>query len=431
MGDETRLQVARTRGPATGEAPARRRVGQAALAGPPGRADRSALEQGVATHQDVLSLQTRVGNRAVQRTLARPSAPIQRKLSFENTQWAKAQYLDASSGGGGGVLFVGEKGREIVVKPGEEKAAEGALAALLQSEVAKSGKQTLALAPGLRVVAPDEAKQIKSALEPLVGQAGANAPDEKGRKGKKFLNERAQELVGKLTEPGVVVQDMASGGEMKDVMKGVAKHTKKSLFGERKLRKESPLRIFKDVRSIRALGSVTAVDLFMGNRDRLFMYNAENFMVTPYSLTMIDNIWMGTDMSNFQKSEVEGRDGQKFTITADEALASWKADPQVKELAAGQYGAISAMIWDRILDEAVRDTRKTDRTAFRKLMKGYESRFLKTFSEGLAEGKQKLIASLTGLLKKPDQLQKLVPGVDLQEIMATIRKRRDFLQGQV
>ena len=72
------------------------------------------------------------------------------------------------------------------------------------------------------------------------------------------------------------------------------KHTKKKLFGGgRKLRKNSPMRIFTDARAIHALGSVTAVDLFTGNRDRLLQFNSENLIVSPYSLSMIDNVWMG------------------------------------------------------------------------------------------------------------------------------------------
>ncbi len=45
---------------------------------------------------------------------------------------------------------------------------------------------------------------------------------------------------------------------------------------------------------------------------------------------MIDNIWMGTDMSYFQTTKIN----DDFTITVDSAMQVWKSDPEVKALAA-------------------------------------------------------------------------------------------------
>lgn len=387
----------------------------------------------------VLGLQQTVGNQAVQRLLAtgrdrnQPASArqIQRKMSWKNTQWASAQYLDASSGGGGGVLFVGEAGRELVLKPGEEMATEGAMAALLHNTVGKTGKNKgLTLAPGLRSVAPDEAQQAKAALLPLVDSVGATTPDVKGSKGRKFKNDRAKGLMALLDKPGVVVQDLASGKEMKDALgEKTKKHTEKKLLGGRKLRKDSPLRIFTDSRSIEALGKTTAVDLFVGNKDRMFMYNPENFFVTPYSLSMIDNIWMGTDMSYFQTAQVEGRGGKMFTITRDEGLATWKQDGDVKNLAAGNYDAVSTRVFDSVVQNAAASTRAVDAGAFAGIMNSHRASFIKSFNKGLAQGKQTLITSLTALQKDRSKLQKLVPGVNLDEVMDTIGKRKNFLSG--
>ena len=328
------------------------------------------------------------------------------------------------------MLFVGEQGKEVVLKPGEDMATEGALAAMLHKKVAKKGKHpTLGIAPGLRVVSPDESQEAKAALDPLLPQVASDAPDVKGIGGKKFLKDRAQGLVGMLERPGVVVQDMAQGKEFDEAIKGVQKHTEKKLFGGRKLRKESPLRIFQDVRAIRALGSTAAVDLFTGNKDRLFMYNAQNFMVTPQSLTMIDNVWMGTDMSYFQTTEVEGSGGKKFTITADEGLNTWKADTHVKALAEGNFDVITARVFEMIVQNAASGTRAVDKNSFNQVMGDSRAKFTENFNKGLREGKAKVVASLDALLKKPAQLQRLVPQADLAEILATVKKRRDFLVG--
>jgi hypothetical protein len=361
-------------------------------------------------------------------------ARLQRKLAFEDTRWSDAKYLNASSGGGGGVLFVGEQSREVVVKPGEDMAIEGAMAAMLHTEVGegvKSKKQTsaLTLAPGLRVASPKESRAIKQAVTPLLSLAGANAPDIEGVQGKQFLQDRARRLVGALDQPGVVIQDLASGKEVKDALQDVAKHSEKKRFGGRRLRKTSPLRIFTDPRAIRALGATTAVDLFTGNKDRLLMYNHQNFMVTPYNISMIDNIWMGTDMSYFRTSEIIGHGGKKFTITADEGVRAWKADSDVKALATGHFETVSTKVFDEISMHAARNTRSVDKKAFKKLMQDNQSSFIKEFNKGLAAGREQLLTSLNVLMRNPAKLQKLVPKVDLSEILETMKKRKEFLEG--
>ncbi len=73
--------------------------------------------------------------------------------------------------------------------------------------------------------------------------------------------------MAKLDDPGLVIQEIAQGKQLSEVIGEVKKHTKKKLFGGgRKFRKNSPLRIFTDARAIRAMGAVTAVDLFIGNK---------------------------------------------------------------------------------------------------------------------------------------------------------------------
>jgi hypothetical protein len=71
------------------------------------------------------------------------------------------------------------------------------MAALLHKEVAAQGKFGIALAPGVRMATPQESHDIKTAVEPLLGQAGANEKDE-GLK--QFKQDRAKGLVAKLDD---------------------------------------------------------------------------------------------------------------------------------------------------------------------------------------------------------------------------------------
>jgi hypothetical protein len=355
---------------------------------------------------DVASLQASAGNKA-----------LQRALSFNKSDWSKTQYLDASSGGGGGVLFAGEKGPEVVVKPGEDLPAEGALAAFLINQVSAAGGTGFGLAPGYRVPSKSEKQQIKAAFTPLVGKAGQK--------------QRVADLVAKLDEAGVVIQDMAQGRELKDVVQSVPKHTKKKLFGggQRKLRKNSPMRIFTDARSVHALGSVTAVDLFTGNRDRVFQFNWENMMVSPYSLSMIDNIWMGTEASYFRTQTVTVRGGAKQTITVDDALKAWKQDFLVKQFAAGDYDKIADYAFERIRDEgSMRLTRPVDKRGFEQAMNSSKDMFVSSFSAGLQAGKKQLFVSLGRLSYK--DFHNMVQGVGVAEFRRTIKRRQDFLSGR-
>jgi len=366
--------------------------------------------------EDVVSLQATAGNQAVQRAIA-DQPIVQRALAWDKADWSKTRYLDASSGGGGGVLFAGETGPEVVVKPGEDLPAEGALAAFLINKVAGASGTGFGLAPGYRIPGKAEKKDIKSAFAPLVGKPGQKP--------------RVADLVAKLDDAGVVIQEMGQGKELKEVIKSVPKHTKKKLFGggARKLRKDSPMRIFTDARSVRALGSVTAVDLFTGNRDRVFQFNWENMMVSPYSLTMIDNIWMGNDASRFRAQKVTLRDGSTQTITVDDALKSWRQDQLVQQLASGDYDKLASYAFERIQDEGSRNLkRRVDQVGFRQAMDAKKELFVSTFSDGLRDGKEQLLVSLSRF--RYTDFHNMVQGVGVQEFRRSIEKRRDFLSGK-
>jgi hypothetical protein len=369
--------------------------------------------------------------------------------------------------GQGGVLFVGETDpREVVVKPGEDFAAEGAMAALLHNEVGKAGKLGITMAPGFRVATPLESKDIKAALTPLLPTIKTmKVPPDR----LKFLKHkyrdakdpntlkvaienvknqkkvRAQQLVDKLDEPGVAVQDVAAGKGLAKERAAVKQHTEKRLFAGTKLTKDSPLRIFKDRRSIQALGMTTAVDLFTGNQDRLLIMNPDNLMIAAYepgkgrrvqgSLATIDNVYATGLMSSFQTRQITNDKRQKVTVTADDTLKTWRQDDDVKALAQGDYDPISKKIFDGMVKKmSEKDTggaegNKTD-VELKKVLQSYEPRFLKYFSNGLAAGKRQLLTSIDSMITDPKRLQAHTPGIELSSILSTMKARRDFLKGK-
>jgi hypothetical protein len=265
-------------------------------------------------------------------------------------------------------------------------------------------------------------------LSPLLGTVGTNirnAPE------KQLKVDRVNRLMGQLEAPGLVIQDAAAGMGLEDAMTGVGPHTRKTAFGQRKFSKSSPLRIFKDKRSIEALGTNTAVDIFMGNKDRIFMFNEQNMMVTPYSITFIDNVLASNPRGFFETRVVETRNGPEV-VPSDEGLRIWQQDGLTRQLAENEFTPIAQMAWNdfRGTFQTQRGilSKQQEREVF-KTLEQYESRFVKAFAAGLKQGKQRLLHALDDLMRDPDQLQQLMPGAEISEITSSIRKRQRFLTG--
>ncbi|NJN83634.1 MAG: hypothetical protein HC802_16020 [Caldilineaceae bacterium] len=421
---------------------------------PPNVAQRTQADPSLLSPTDILYLQRTIGNASVARLVTddqttRPRtpivksnltavptqqaklAPIQRKLNWQNPNWSKARHLDASSGGGGGVLFVGEdKLMEVVVKPGEESSIEGAMAAMLINESTEGGGFDLK-APGLRVVTAAESASIKTALTPLLGQAGSRDTDDSR---KAFKQARAQTLLAQLDQPGTVVQDLAGGREFAAETKRVQKHTKKSMFGKREFRKESPLRVFKHPGACWLWAKRVPLISLPATRIACLACTIQRISSSHpprFDSSTISGWELVPANSWIQKWKDEG--GKKFTVTADEGMATWKKDNRAKALAANNYKEICDIAWESITDSAARGQRKEDEQGFRTIMNAkYKERFYKYFGKGLVEGKQQLIASIDRTIQNPDRLAGLVPGAkqeDVQKVISTMQARKAFLQG--
>jgi hypothetical protein len=381
--------------------------------------------------QHVAALQASAGNRTVQGLFGRgrKSKAGPSPLTWKDTQWANTRFLGASSEGSGGVLFAGARGKEVVVKPGETMDVEGGIASYLVSQAARAGGNGLGLAPGYRLASAAEARQMEQAFKGLVPAAGKE--------------KRVATLVGKLSGGGVVVQDMAQGKPLNKALDDVPKHTKKRLFGGgRKLRSTSPMRIFTDVRAIRAFGSVHAADMLMGNDDRLTGFNAENVMVSPTSLQMIDHVMEQADKTHLRTFTVgKGKFAKKQTV--DSVFADWKAHPNIQQLATGKYDQIAATIFQELVKKAPEllsydellaggkarhRGRDVDRDATRQILEDNRDRFEAVFAAGLEAGRAQVIRSLNKLLQIPGMLEDMAGGGDVTEVRRALTLRRDFIR---
>jgi hypothetical protein len=291
------------------------------------------------------------------------------------------------------------------------------------------GGKGLGLAPGYRLASAAEARQMEQVFKGLVPAAGKE--------------ERVAKLVGKLSGGGVVVQDMAQGKPLNKALDDVPKHTKKRFFGGgRKLRSASPMRIFTDVRAIRAFGSVHAADMLMGNDDRLTGFNAENVMVSPTSLQMIDHVMEQADKTHLRTFTVgKGKFAKKHSV--DSVFAEWSAHPNIQLLATGKYDQIAAQIFQTLVSRAPEllsydvnapsgkklrhQGRDVDRDATRQILQGSQAQFEAVFAAGLEAGRDQVIRSLNKLLQIPGMLEDMAGGGDVSEVRRALTLRRDFL----
>jgi hypothetical protein len=161
------------------------------------------------------------------------------------------------------------------------------------------------------------------------------------------------------------------------------------------------------------------------------MFNEQNMMVTPYSITFIDNVLASNPRGFFETRVVETRNGPEV-VPSDEGLRIWQQDGLTRQLAENEFTPIAQMAWNdfRGTFQTQRGilSKQQEREVF-KTLEQYESRFVKAFAAGLKQGKQRLLHALDDLMRDPDQLQQLMPGAEISEITSSIRKRQRFLTG--
>jgi hypothetical protein len=331
--------------------------------------------------------------------------PVQRKLSWQHTDWPKATEAHSSAGGARGAVFVTDDPKDdpVVVKSGEDAPAEVVLAANVH-RLGQGGAGAWRVdAPGVRAVDRREGGQIKWLVRALL--------DKNDTKGLTIVND--------ADKPGTMVFEYAGGMEFKDLMAQYQKHSEPKTIG-RRLRNDSPLRLFKDPAFVQSLGRFTAVDIFTGNYDRLAgMYNAENFKVDKVSQTilLIDNVLM-SDVFAFRTFK-----NAKFTLTSDYAYNEWVKRSWTKKLRADEFERIAGDVLDTVKQGIGSSVRQEDVEAVNKALDKAKS----WLAMGLRDGKA-LLHAIVG----KGMVAQLTTGMapeDVDDVEASIKRRLAHLMG--
>jgi len=209
--------------------------------------------------------------------------PKIQRMAFENTNWESAKTAEISSGGGGGAIIIKDKGDPIVVKASEDSSGEAMLFAQLFSgtmkdDENKSGDWRVET-PGVRLADATESARIKGVLDNLL----PDSPDDP-----RIARSKAALIDGSPT----VIYSYAKGEDFGKYLYQAKKGKQGPKFKER-LKAVSQL--WTNPSFLHLLGKSTTIDIFMGNTDRLFLFNPDNFMVDlskkKNRLSLIDNVF--------------------------------------------------------------------------------------------------------------------------------------------
>jgi hypothetical protein len=226
------------------------------------------VDRGSSEHL-ILRLQRQVGNHAVVGLLRQSGAAmVVQRLSFFNTDWTRATRARRSGSGQTGVLFVeDDTPNALVVKRGSEPVRETELAHTMHEKLGR-GKVKV---PAIRAATTADRDGVRwviwSVLVPTLAQEERDPDSFRAEVAKQFEEASTVFIMGKAT-----------GQE----------------FGQ--LTKESPAvahGLLTSPEYVKRLGMATAIDLFLGNRDRLLSANLGNWMTSISNIeemiTLIDN----------------------------------------------------------------------------------------------------------------------------------------------
>lgn len=282
----------------------------------------------------IVALQRLIGNRAVMRMLNNGD-PVVQRLAVKNTDWnAVGSARGSEAGASGGVMLLSDKDPEApgIVLKGMKSAsrAEGAVAENNPNKIIVS-HQLLETVGGIevggsRVIESDEKNTALSALQNLPSTC---------RKG--LFTERLQFL---QNSQRILVMDRFSGQTLRDLALGPT--NKKEESQESQEDRETRIRrykqfvhTFQNSQFLISLGKMLAVDVFLGNRDRVHAkgINFGNLMVSDnYAIQAIDS---DSKLDEINKGSLTTAD-----MTGVEAIASGKVTETVSTLIDGIKAAL-------------------------------------------------------------------------------------------
>jgi len=335
---------------------------------------------------------------------AATTSAIQR-MAVNNTDWAAASQVKVNTKGGtGGVFIFNDGGEPVVVKPGQQLAAEILVAATLGNAVLGESdeNQWTIGTPQARAASPEEAGVIKARATALLGADAAE--------------DRTQEALDTLDDPTSVVFAYAAGSDFSELL-AQSKHTKKKLRSGRTVRPESAVAtLWRDAGPLTLLGQASAVDIFMGNGDRLVMLiNPDNWKVDQgqRAINLIDNVHESAQ----GVFELEEGDYQY--------IKAWLQRSWVTNFVQGNLATIAHDTIERLSTDLLQHMRDEDRPLMTLELQAQAQQMKQWFGSGLQQGKDKLMS----VLDDPDALVAGVPLDKRKNALRSVHARRLLLSG--
>jgi len=291
--------------------------------------------QGLADRRETTGAMDRVGG------AGRSGGVVQRQLALHGTAWTQARSIKASSGGGGGILIISDGQDTLAVKP-NVSGAEEELSAWAHSRLPRSEKEkswnlgTL----GMRIATAADVLAIQGLVQ--------NPPQGLVVHPSGKLNLLLQALAAGTT----MIQEFAPAGTetfgraMSDQAAARGGHLEANAHA--KVVGPSPLKpLLNKPDFARSLGKTAAVDILMGNFDRLVgSANLENFMINLRTkrIYLIDNV----GLSDFEKLHDD-------VASARDYFLAWTNKNFVQLLRGGNVAALTHLVWGFQENEAPED----------------------------------------------------------------------------
>jgi hypothetical protein len=373
------------------------------------------------------------------------------RLSFQDTNWENAKKATVSGSGGAGVVFFEEDGSKLVVKPGSEVAPEVTIAANLAGGMLGKDTGWPIDAPKSRLASSDEAQRIKNKASQLLEkewkQKWVRLPKffrTKVKGKEKWREEKVLEHFDKFRTvvseyaPGVTLTKLTEGLKLKHTkrrwwqrdrsVKGMTAEQKRKEMerrrkGKGKARDTFLTRMWKNPDLMKTMGKATAMDIFMGNGDRLAgIYNPDNLKISvnKRAFHLVDNAQV-TQMNYFTTKIFPWE-----TTTAKQAFAIWLAQDLVKQFIDDDFPSVADHVVNDVLRDGIKDRiRKQDKFTFIRLWNKNSDKMKGWFIEGLKNGKQLLLETI----KDPLSLVSGVPKKHLVSALTSVWARRLALLG--
>jgi hypothetical protein len=206
--------------------------------------------------------------------------------------------------------------------------------------------------------------------------------------------------------------------------------TKKSLFGREKQveNKQSPLvQMWTEPGQLQSLGKASAIDIFMGNGDRLLaLVNFENWKVDveKRAIQLIDNV-NNTSRDFFAPPSSKG--------TAKNGFADWMAQQWVKDFVDTKLDNIAELVMTNLTDTLnphglSPEFEKQSEEQVQHIRDAFEAHrpeMIQWYMQGLQQGKSLLLTALT----TPERIVEGVPGSKYRTALTAVYARRYALLG--